>query len=375
MRVKTASTLVAYPIDHQFAVFNYLTKSAVKCGAEDLRWLTLAPEWIELAELALKIETVPLDSVQAVAKDLVDLNLMVEENSPFAELEASYTSSWKLGRAAGFLHFLATDNPYFDAHTSVQGQIEQAKDDPPPQAFWRNSVASLQLPPPKFANNAQVFDVMQSRRTNRFGLPKPIALQQISNCLKSGLGITAFVKTKASVLPLKMTPSGGARNPYEAFVLAKNVDGLAPGIYHYVAIDHTLAVVNSGIDLPFSELLAGQDWADTMPALVILVATFERTGWKYQNPNAYRVVLIEAGHIAQNMMLAGTCHGLTVCPTAALTDTKLKTLLGLKAPTHAPIYALGIAHPGVDPDEVIPLEKYTRLGIQAHVHASLDAGV
>ena len=28
--------------------------------------------------------------------------------------------------------------------------------------------------------------------------------------------------------------------------------------------------------------------------------------WKYDDPNAYRVVLIEAGHIGQNIMLAAT---------------------------------------------------------------------
>ena len=35
--------------------------------------------------------------------------------------------------------------------------------------------------------------------------------------------------------------------------------------------------------------------------------------------DAYRVVLIEAGHIGQNIMLAATREGLSACPTAAST--------------------------------------------------------
>src|SRR5690606_1817927 len=122
---------------------------------------------------------------------------------------------------------------------------------------------------------------------------------------------------------LSMTPSGGARNPYEAYVYARAVDGLQPGFYHYSAFDHSLARV-AGDDLPKpSELFGGQDWTDEMPCVVILCAVFERTAWKYDDANAYRVVLIEAGHIGQNVMLAATFHGLSACPSAALTHSRV----------------------------------------------------
>ena len=57
-------------------------------------------------------------------------------------------------------------------------------------------------------------------------------------------------------------------------------------------------------------MVHNQEWADPMVAMIILVAILERTTWKYHDPNAYRVVLIEAGHIAQNIMLACTERGL-----------------------------------------------------------------
>jgi len=71
--------------------------------------------------------------------------------------------------------------------------------------------------------------------------------------------------------------------------------------------------------------------------------------WKYSDPNAYRVVLIEAGHIGQNIMLAATHHGLTACPTAALAHKAIAELCQLDDPVlDAPVYVLGLGVPAPD---------------------------
>jgi nitroreductase len=67
--------------------------------------------------------------------------------------------------------------------------------------------------------------------------------------------------------------------------------------------------------------------------------------WKYSDANAYRVVMIEAGHIGQNIMLAATAHGMTACPTAALSHSAICELLEIANPAHAPIYALTLGWP------------------------------
>ena len=141
---------------------------------------------------------------------------------------------------------------------------------------------------------------------------------------------------------------GRRRNPYEAYVYARNVEGLAPGFYHYSAYDHDLALVGTNRLPKPSELLGGQDWADEMPCVILLCASLERTMWKYDDPNAYRVVLIEAGHIGQNIMLAATSNGLSACPTAALNHATIRECVSLKRLTDAPIYALTLAVPGVE---------------------------
>ena len=73
-----------------------------------------------------------------------------------------------------------------------------------------------------------------------------ITLKQLSDCLFAGMGITGETTNGIATLPLGMTPSGGARNPYEAYIYAVNVEGLAPGFYHYSAADHDLKVAEMG---------------------------------------------------------------------------------------------------------------------------------
>ena len=51
--------------------------------------------------------------------------------------------------------------------------------------------------------------------------------------------------------------------------------------------------------------------------------------WKYPHPTAYRVLLIEAGCISQNISLAASDHQLSTTPTAALNDSAAHTLLQL----------------------------------------------
>lgn len=79
-------------------------------------------------------------------------------------------------------------------------------------------------------------------------------------------------------------------------------------------------------------------------------------------------MLIEAGHIAQNIMLAATDEGFVASPTAALAHDDISNLLGNSDPLVSPIYALVLGYSSVnrtvDPDEMhthhLPNSKTTR---------------
>src|SRR5260370_25332665 len=118
------------------------------------------------------------------------------------------------------------------------------------------------------------------------------------------------------MIALKMGPSGGGRNRCEGYVYELNGKGLPSGLYHSSAIENSLGFLTSSPAVSPTQLLVGQYWAEDAGALILLVANFERSMWKYPHPTAYRVVLIEAGHIGQNVALAATNRGLTAVSTS-----------------------------------------------------------
>lgn len=336
MKVRFSQTLVFTCEGGDFLACNYLTKNTFVCSSELLHLLETGSGWLD-ADVIGDPQTI---------QELLKHDVLVAENSDLAKREAEFKGAWRWGLPTALMHFCVQDADYVTIEESERQQVERASAVPQPELFMRNCPGAIRLP--DAMGNNDLLQLMARRRTNRTAAAPTITLNQLSDCLFAGLGITGETTNCVGSLPLGMTPSGGARNPYEAFVISRRVEGLDPGVYHYSAADHDLGRLTTN-ELPeLSDLVGGQDWADEMPCLVLLSASLDRTMWKYADANAYRVVLIEAGHIGQNIMLAATQQGLSACPTAALNHSAIKRLLGQDRLTDAPIYALTIARPGAE---------------------------
>jgi SagB-type dehydrogenase family enzyme len=348
MRVRSAQTLVFSRQAREIVAFNFLTNSAFACSHDLLAFLTAVDEWTDLDEVCSQIPAMRPDEVRTTVKDLIGVHALTEEHSPQAEAEDEFRTNWRWGVPAAVFHFSLRDKEQMSLEQTEALQRTRISEESQPPLYltneWANGSA-VRLPPALDDN--ELLQLMARRRTVRTAAASDISLRQLSDCLFAGCGITGKTTNCVGVLPLGMTPSGGARNPYEAYVYARSVEGLDPGFYHYSAADHTLARLGTNeMPLP-SSLLNGQEWADEMPCVIILMAMLERTMWKYDDANAYRVVLIEAGHIGQNIMLAATQHGLSACPTAALCHSELTRCIAPDAKlTQTPVYALTLAKPG-----------------------------
>jgi SagB-type dehydrogenase family enzyme len=347
MRIRSARTLVFTRECGEIVAFNYLANSAFACSHDLLAFLSLLDDWTQLEEVADLVPSIPSDELKSTVDALIGVHALTEENSPIAEAENEFRQTWKWGIPAALFHFSVQDKQYISLNDMETMQRVKLAEGAAPQLFEKNDWANGKaVKLPAALNGNDLLRLMAKRRTVRSAEATAITLSQLSDCLFAGLGITGETENCVGSLPLSMTPSGGARNPYEAYVYARAVDGLDPGFYHYSAFDHTLARLDCEALPKPSEFMGGQEWADEMPCLVILCALFERTMWKYDDANAYRVVLIEAGHIGQNFMLAATRHGLSACPSAALNHSVISGLIGgPRRFTHAPIYALTLAKP------------------------------
>lgn len=342
-----AAKALAFAIDDgQVMGCNFLQKTSFACAPQLLDCLSRIENWTAAADVAAMVDTAGEFHPDALVGSLVECGVLLRRGSPEDARDARYADGWRWDLPAGLLHFMLLDNEIMSMPEQEQVQIEHLADSPQPVLARRHTgVAGAIAFGPRPAQ-CPVLDLMARRRTCRQVRHAPVDAQAIADCLYAGLGVVGYTSNVAGTLPLSMTPSGGGRNPYEAFLLVRNVDGLASGMFHYSATDRTLLPLHSDVPAEPSVLAGDQHWMDDMACIIFLCAHFERTMWKYPDANAYRVVLIEAGHIGQNIMLAATQHGLTACPTAALSHGPIAELCGLQDPiTQAPVYALAIGAP------------------------------
>ena len=129
-------------------------------------------------------------------------------------------------------------------------------------------------------------------------------------------------------------------------MMALRVKGLARGLYHYDARGHALERIPSGATARKARAYcADQPYAARAAALFIMTAIFARTLWKYRHPRAYRVVLLDAGHLGQTFCLTATRMGLAPFSTAALKDTLIERDLGIDGISESVIYVTGFGMP------------------------------
>ena len=76
-----------------------------------------------------------------------------------------------------------------------------------------------------------------------------------------------------------------------------------------------------------------------------MTAVFPRTMWKYHHARAYRVVLLDAGHLCQTFCLVATWLGLAPFCTAALKDTLIEKDLGIDGIRESVLYVAGVGLP------------------------------
>ncbi|HEX5124438.1 MAG TPA: putative peptide maturation dehydrogenase [Rhodanobacteraceae bacterium] len=230
-------------------------------------------------------------------------------------------------------------------HRTLTELIEESGP-PPPHVTSRVEAGRRQpLPTPR----ATAIDAILARRATcrNFDTTASLDLERFGDVLKRVVGCQAEVEILPGTKALKKAhPSGGSLHPLEAYLVVQRIDGVAPGLYHYHVTTHALepvATLDAAALRDFAmRCVAGQDFFADAHALVIVTARFERTFWKYRShPKAYRAIVLEAGHVSQNLYLTATELGMGAFVTAAINEVDIERMLGLDALRESPIAVLG----------------------------------
>ena len=186
-----------------------------------------------------------------------------------------------------------------------------------------------------------LFGALERRRSVRAYAPPPLTLGELSALLWAAAGVTALQHGFA----FRTAPSAGGLFPIEHYVAAHRVDGLDPGVYHYAVLDRALERVVAGdVRLPLARAALDQRIAAEADAVFVWTAVLERSRWKY-GQRFVRYVLLDAGHIAQNVALAAVALGLGTCQIAAFFDDEAAALLGVDPDDEPVVYMTTVGRP------------------------------
>jgi SagB-type dehydrogenase family enzyme len=347
MKLRSARCQSTYWHDGDLRIVNYLTRrtfSANPSVLEVIRYF-FSPRTIREAMLEFKSYTG--DSLGEAIVKLIEGQLLLECDTPESARDDLFDSSWKAWLPEGAFHFLTKDAPYVGSDWTIEQIMQTIPDTPSPPLFKKIEGAELISLPFHEIDTDSFYQTLHARRTQRQFSEAKVPLDSISKLLRTTWGVQGYVESKYfGSLPRKTSPSAGARNPIEVYLMALRVKGLDAGLYHYDAKDHALERISSEATAQLARAYcADQPFVAHASALFIMTGVFARTMWKYPNPRAYRVVLLDAGHLGQTFCLSATRMGLAPFSTAALKDSLIEQDLGIDGISESVVYVTGIGLP------------------------------
>lgn len=287
----------------------------------------------------------------AVVDALLDKHLLIVEDSDADMYDRKLRARhWR--PASAVMHYasrwrgIGAKQNNEDLSDTLGGQIADWLGPPPPLIRERaDADARVRLPreaPSPFE------DLLRQRATCReFDSSRKLSLAQFAAVLFRVFGARAVDEPAPGIRLLKRNvPSAGGLHPTEAYLLVQNVDGIAPGLYHYHPIDHALEPIKamSAEDAAAmaNHFVSAQSYLANAHAIAVLASRFERTFWRYRNhTKAYRALILDIGHLSQTLYLAATELGLGAFVTAAVNEVDIEQAFELDPFEEGPLAVCG----------------------------------
>ncbi len=184
--------------------------------------------------------------------------------------------------------------------------------------------------------------LLQQRRSLRKFTDQPLSLAGLALLLWSCQGITG----RAGSYLFRTAPSAGALYPLETYLAVERVEGLAPGLYHFDVQGFQLERLRTGsLGAELAAACIGQGFMARAAVNFIWTAIFRRTMAKYGH-RSFRYICLDAGHLCQNLLLAGEAQGFGGCPVGAFFDGEVNGLLGVDGSEEAALYLASLGGRG-----------------------------
>jgi hypothetical protein len=247
-------------------------------------------------------------------------------------------------------HCLTEQRPYHDVLGAAEPHdpgvlLRERLDHRAAPPFWKKLDTDYQpLPPPAPDPDRDLAEVLLARRTHVPWSGERMSAAQVSRVLHDANVPLVELRRRAEAT-YRDRPSVLLENTYgdlETYLIAYDVDGIEPGVYHYDPRDHGIGAVAQG---DFRERVqrafVGQQRASSGACSLLVSVVWERHMFRYPNdPRAYRTVLTLIGQLAQRYLVAFTAQRFTTFPTPAHQPGLTDELIGTRRFVESGIYLI-----------------------------------
>jgi SagB-type dehydrogenase family enzyme len=198
------------------------------------------------------------------------------------------------------------------------------------------------IPPDEFQTlpRMDLLCAIANRQSRRQFSKTPLTQQELSFLLWATQGVR---EQSSDDHARRNVPSAGARHALETYLCVLNVEGLDRGFYRYLPLEHQLVVEYR--DESAAEKVGWaafqQNWMSSAATVFIWSAIPYRTEWRY-GLAAHKVILLDAGHVCQNLYLACEAISAGTCAVAAYDQELMDHLLKIDGEDEFVIYLAAV---------------------------------
>ena len=208
----------------------------------------------------------------------------------------------------------------------------------PDRAAWRLAL-----------KERDVEHVLANRQSRRNFNGDPLSLEELAFLLWATQGVR---KPHRQAPHFRTVPSAGARHSFETYLFVHRVERLPEGLYRYLPLSHQLVLVKelaSGWRQRLSRAVFGQQFVSGGAVVLVWTTVPYRMEWRYLEA-AHRVILLDAGHVCQNLYLACEAIKAGTCAIAAYDQEAIDALLGVDGTNQFAIYLAPVGKYGAVSD-------------------------
>ncbi|WP_238883316.1 SagB/ThcOx family dehydrogenase [Clostridium sp. YIM B02551] len=189
-----------------------------------------------------------------------------------------------------------------------------------------------------------IYECIKSRRSTRFYSEESVSIEELSYLLWATQGITSINKAG---LTLRTVPCSGATHSFETYLFIMNVEGIQKGVYRYIPAEHKLLFMFEidSIDEKIDEITLDQPFVPNFAKKAAVIFAWSttpyRSEWKF-DITAHKKILIDIGHVCQNLYLASESIDAGACAIGIYDQTMIDGLLGLDGDEEFVIYLAAV---------------------------------